>query len=83
MAYPDYPSNIFKALMTGVPTVVAQTTVFALPSRPHRLQSTAMLQTSVDNVTFTDVVASTTGTDSQASYARCTTGTATVIAKSY
>ncbi len=84
MAYPVYPSNVVFAIPGGVPTVVPQTTAFALPARAHRLQSTVALETSVDGTTFTLVAATTTGIDSQASFARCTTSTTcTVIAKPY
>jgi hypothetical protein len=83
VAYPIYPSNVVFSIPNGIATVVPQTTPFALPARPHRLQSTVVLETSIDGTTYTAVTATTTGIDSQAVLARCTTSTATVIVKSY
>jgi len=82
MAYPDYPSNIAKfSLVIGVPIVIAQTTKYALPARAVWIQSTAVLETSLDDSTYTAVTATTTGVVTGAAFARCTSGTATVLCK--
>jgi hypothetical protein len=81
MAYGDV---IAFALQPGIVAVMPQTTAFALPSKtPVMIQSSAALELSIDGVTFTSVTATTTGTTTVAGFARCTTGTVTVLAKVY
>jgi len=65
----------------GVPTVFAQSKIYALPARAIYLQATAVLETSLDNSTYTTVAATTTGVILAAGFARCTSGTATVLCK--
>jgi len=81
MAYPDYPSVVRPGLMVGVPTIIAQTTIYALPSKPCFVHSTALLEVSVDGTNFAAVTASTTGTTLGSVFARCTGSTATLICK--
>lgn len=69
------------AVPIGVPTVFAQSTVYALPARATLVQSTAVLETSVDNSAYTAVTATTTGVVLAAGFAKCTSGTATVLCK--
>jgi len=71
------------AFMSGVPTVVAQTTAYALPPVLCFIQSTVALEVSVDGTTYAVLAGSTTGTNTAATFARCTTSTATVIVKRY
>lgn len=65
----------------GVPTVFAQSKIYALPARATFVQSSAVLETSLDNSTYTSVSATTTGILLAACFARCTSGTATVSCK--
>ena len=52
MAYPDYPSNVTPALVAGIPIVMAQTTVYAIPGgRAHVIMaSNTNMQLSPDGV---------------------------------
>lgn len=79
MAYGD-PITAF-VIPVGVPTVIAQTNQYALPSRACLVQSSAVLETSLDGSTWAAVTATTTGTVLGACLARCTSGTATVLCK--
>lgn len=74
---------VTQSLMSGVPTIIAQTTAYALPSRGCFIQSTVALEVSVDGTAYTTLASSTTGTQTGATFVRCTTAPATVIVKKY
>jgi cellulase/cellobiase CelA1 len=64
MAYPEYPSNVVTALVPGIPIIMAQTTVYALPARACTiLSSNTNVQISPDGVVaFQTIANATTGT---------------------
>ena len=68
-------------LQAGVPTVITQNVVYALPPHAVHLQSTAVVETSLDNSVWTAVAASTTGVTVAAVFVRCTTAAPTVSVK--
>lgn len=70
-----------NSLLIGPTNTFVQDTVYALPARQVRLQSTIALQTSIDNSTWTSVAASTTGVDVTAVFVKCTTGAAVVVCR--
>jgi hypothetical protein len=70
-----------NSLLIGPAATLVQSTVYALPARQVRIQSTIALETSIDNSTWTAVAASTTGVDVTAVFARCTTGAAVVVCR--
>lgn len=72
-----------QSLMSGVPTVIAQTTAYALPPRGCFIQSTVALEVSVDGTTYVTLAASTTGAQTGATFVRCTTAPTTVIVKKF
>ena len=71
------------SLMFGVPTVIAQTTAYALPPTVCFIQSTTALEVSVDGTTYVTLTASTTGTTTGATFVRCTTAPTTVIVRKF
>lgn len=72
---------VATVISIGVPTVLAQSAIYALPARACLVQSTAVLETSIDNSSYTAVTATTTGVVLAAGFAKCTSGTATVLCK--
>ncbi len=73
-----------ELLLIGVPLVVAQTTIYALPSRVVHLQSTDAVELGVTTTSMALVAASTTGVVTAARFVACTTSTTcTVIVKAY
>ena len=71
-------------ISAGPPTIIAQTTAYALPARPCRIQATAVLQISPDGTNgWVDLAGSTTGTDVGSGFVRCAGSTAVVILRSY
>lgn len=69
------------SVLIGPTHTLTQNVVYALPARQVRLQSTAVLQTSIDGSTYTDVAGTTTGADVTAVFAKCTTGAAVVVVR--
>lgn len=70
-----------NTLLIGPANALVQNTVYALPARQVNLMSSAVIQTSLDNLTFADVAASTTGTAVTALFVKCTTGAAICVVK--
>jgi hypothetical protein len=68
-------------LLIGPTTTLTQNIVYAMPARQVRVLSSTMLQVSVDNSTFTDVSATTTGTDVTAGWVKCTTAGPVVLCR--
>jgi hypothetical protein len=69
------------SLLIGPTQTLTQSVVYALPARQVRMLSSAVLEVSVDNSSFTAVAATTTGTDVTAGWAKCTTGAAVVVCR--
>jgi len=69
------------SLLIGPTHTLTQSVVYALPARQVRMLSSAVLEVSVDNSSFTAVAATTTGTDVTAGWTRCTTGAAVVVCR--
>lgn len=74
-------SDYIPSLLIGPAATLTQNIVYALPARQVRLQSTRVLQTSVDGSTYTDVAGTTTGADVTAVFTKCTTGSAVVVCR--
>lgn len=71
-----------QLLQVGVATVITQNVVYALPARISRVQALAAVEVSIDNSTWAVLANSTTtGAETSAIYARCTTGDTTVVCK--
>lgn len=70
-----------QSLMIGPVTQLTQNIAYALPARQVRLQSTAVLQVSIDGSSYSDLTATTTGTDVTAVFVKCTTGTCNVVCR--
>lgn len=72
------------ALTIGNVIPLTQNAVYTAPARFVKFQSSAVVQVSMDNSTFVDVAASTTGMDLIAPYVKCTGVTTCVaICKAY
>lgn len=67
----------------GYTQTLTQNTVYALPSGTVFLQSSAALETSLDNSNWATLANSTTGVQTSATFARCTSGAAIVSVKRY
>lgn len=72
-----------QSLMFGVPTVIAQTTAYALPPTGCFIMSTVALEVSADGTTYVTLAASTTGAQTGATFVRCTTAPTTVIVRKF
>lgn len=70
-----------ELLSPGRPHTIAQNVVHALPSMAVHLQSSAVVETSLDGSTWAAVSASTTGVTLAALFVRCTTANAIVSIK--
>ena len=70
-----------EVLTIGPTHTLTQSIVYAMPARQVRVLSSAVLLVSVDNSTFTDLAATTTGTDVTAGWTKCTTAAAVVICR--
>lgn len=70
------------AVPIGVPTSVLQNQVVGLPSKLCFIQSTVAIDGSVDGTTWVAMTgANTTGVNSGARFARCTTAAVSILAK--
>jgi len=69
------------SLLIGPTNTLTQNIAYALPARQVRLMSVAVLQVSVDGSNYTDVAATTTGTDVTAVFAKCTTGDTVAVCR--
>jgi len=70
-----------QVIQKGVATPILQNVVYVLPTEAVYIQSLAVVETSIDNSTFTAITASTTGTITTAIFVRCTTGNTTLVCK--
>ena len=70
-----------KSLMIGPAQDMTQNVVYALPARQVRLMAVDVIQVSVDGSAYSDVAASTTGTDVTAVFTKCTTGNTVVVCR--
>ena len=77
--------SIVTELQVGVPTLVAQTTSYALPPCIVHLTATTTVEVSADNSTFAALTLSgTVGAFTSAGWVRCTTGTTcTIVVKKF
>lgn len=67
-----------QAISAGVPTTITQNVAYALPSPSCWMQSSAVVETSLDGSTWAAVSASTTGVQTAAVFVRCTTANALI-----
>lgn len=70
-----------EQILVGPATNIVQNQVYALPAKLVSITSTRVMQVSVDNSTFSDVTATTSGTTVTGIYTKCTTGAAVLVAK--
>lgn len=70
-----------QSIQVGVPTVITQNVVYALPASKCFIQALAAVEVSIDNSTWAVLASSTTGAASGAVYVRCTTGNTTIVCK--
>jgi len=70
-------------LMIGVPTVITQNVVYAMPPRACAVQASAALEISYDGTNFVAMAVSATNSSPTvaAPFVRCTSANATVTAK--
>lgn len=66
-------------LLVGLTNALTQNAVYSAPARAVQFLSNAVVQQSMDNVTYADVAASTTGMTLIAPYIKCT-GVTTCVA---
>ena len=72
-----------QSLQVGVPTVITQNVVYAMPARACVVHSSAALEISYDGSTFVAMAVSATNSSPivAAPFVRCTTASPTVTAK--
>jgi hypothetical protein len=70
-------------LTAGSTYTMTQNVVYGIPSRVVFIHSSAVLQTSLDNSSYSDLAATTTGTQLVDPFVKCTTGNAIVAVKVY
>lgn len=64
-----------EVLSAGLTHLLVEDRVYATPASRHFLQSTDVVETSIDGSTWTAVTASTTGIENVAPFVRCTNST--------
>lgn len=70
-------------LQKGIAQTITQNVAYALPTELVYIQSSAVVETSLDNSTYAAVSASTTGVLTAALFVRCTTANAIISCKQY
>jgi len=78
-AFGGFPPVVTVMITTGITNTLTQNTTYALPSKSVWLQSSAVIQTSLDATNWTDVAASTTGVHIVAPFVRQTSSTTGVV----
>lgn len=70
-----------NSLLIGPVNSLVQNIAYALPARQVRIMAGAVVQASLDNSTWANVVNSDTGADITAVFVRCATGATTCVVK--
>lgn len=79
-AFGNFPPVVTQMLVSGITNILTQNVIYALPARNVWLQTSVVIQTSLDGSNFTDVAASTTGVHVVAPFIKNTNSSTGAIA---